>query len=385
MSSETFTFYVQPWYRKSPYYEATKRHGCTSWGLYNHMLLPTLYEDPVAEYRALLNDVTLWDVSVERCVEVRGPDAFDLVNLITCRDLTKVAVMQARYVLLTAPWGGIVNDPVLLRLAEDRFWLALADSDALLYVAGVAGARGMDVRIFEADVAPMQVQGPRSKDVMRDLFGDAVAGLRYYFCAESELDGIPVVISRTGWTGEVGYELYLQDTSRGDDLFERVFQAGEPYGIRVIAPSEARRIEAGIFNYGSDIRIEDTPLHVTGLEKYVEWGQEQDFLGRRRLEEIRDGGLLDRKLVGIDIGGVPMTDEGALNDFWTLVRGDAALGRVTAGAWSPRLERNIGYAWVPIRWEAPGSEFEALTPRGRVPVRVAPLPFVDPSKDTPKG
>ncbi len=349
------------------------------------MLLPTLYEDPVTEYRSLLEDVTLWDVAVERCVEVRGPDAFDLVNLVTCRDLTKVDTMQARYVLLTAPWGGIVNDPVLLRLDRNRFWLALADSDALLFLAGVAGGRGMDVAIFEADVAPMQVQGPRSKDVVRDLFGDEVADLRYYFCAESAVDGIPVVVSRTGWTGEVGYEIYLQDTSRGDELFERVFQAGEPFGMRVIAPSEARRIEAGIFNYGSDIRVEDTPLHVTGLEKYVEWDQPTPFLGRERLEEIRDGNLIDRKLVGVEIGGAPMTDEGALNDLWPLFKGEARLGRITAGAWSPRLGRNIGYAWVPIRWEEPGSTFEAVTPRGRLPVTVAPLPFVDPAKDIPKS
>ena len=383
--SETFTFYIQPWYRKSPYFESTKRAGCRSWGLYNHMLLPTLYDDPVTEYWALLNGVTMWDVAVERCVEISGPGALEFTNLLTCRDLTTCAVGQCKYVLLTDATGGIVNDPVLLRLAEDRFWLALADSDALLYLAGVAGARGMDVSIFEADVAPMQIQGPRSKDVMRDLFGDAVADLRYYFCAEAEVDGISVVISRTGWTGEVGYELYLQDASRGDQLFERVFQAGEPYGIRVIAPSEARRIEAGIFNYGSDIRNEDTPLHVSGLERFVEWDQEADFLGRERLEEIRDGDLIDRKLVGIDIGGEPMRDEGALNDFWPLVKGDARVGRVTAGAWSPRLERNIGYAWVPIRWEAPGSTFEAETPRGRVPVTVASLPFVDPTKDIPKS
>jgi aminomethyltransferase len=293
--------------------------------------------------------------------------------------------MQARYVLLTAPWGGIVNDPVLLRLDEKRFWLALADSDALLYVVGVAGGNGMDAAIFEADVSPMQIQGPRSKDVIRDLFGDEVADLRYYFCAESHVDGIPVVISRTGWTGEVGYEVYLQDPSRGDELFERVFQAGEPYGIRVIAPSEARRIEAGIFNYGSDIRVEDTPLHATGLEKYVEWDQEADFIGRQRLQEIRDGDLLDRKLVGVEIGGAPMTDEGALNDFWPLFKGDARIGRITAGAWSPRLEKNVGYAWVPIRWVEPGSDLEADTPRGRVPVTVAPLPFVDAAKDIPKS
>jgi glycine cleavage system aminomethyltransferase T len=385
VASETFTFYIQPWYRKSPYFEATKRHGCKSWGLYNHMLLPTLYDDPIAEYWALVNDVTLWDVAVERCVEVRGRDAFELVDSITCRDLSKVEVMQARYVPIMSPWGGIVNDPVLLRLDEDRFWLALADSDALLYVAGVAGGRGLDVEIFEADAAPLQIQGPRSRDLVRDLLGDDVADLHYYFCADANVDGIPVIVSRTGWTGEIGFELYLQDTSRGDELFERIVRTGEPYGLRVIAPSEARRIEAGIFNYGSDMRIEDTPLHVSGLEKYVEWNKDRDFLGRQRLMEIRDGNLLDRKLVGIEIGGDPMTDEGALNDFWPLVKEDARLGRVTAGAWSPRLEKNVGYGWVPIRWEEPGSELEAETPRGRVAVTVAPLPFVDPNKDVPKS
>jgi aminomethyltransferase len=384
VASETFTFYVQPWYRKSPYYEATKRHGCRSWGLYNHMLLPTLYDDPVTEYRALLEDVTVWDVAVERCVEISGPDAFELTNLVTCRDLTKVAVMQARYVLLTTHWGGIVNDPVLLRLDEDRFWLALADSDALLFVAGVAAGRGMDVEIRETDVAPMQVQGPRSKELIRDLLGDAVADLRYYFCAESELDGIPLLVSRTGWTGEVGFELYLRDPARGDDLFERVLEAGEPYGARAIAPSEARRIEAGIFNYGSDMRVDDTPLHVTGLERYVELDQDQDFIGRTALAKLAEEGV-DRKLVGVDIGGDPMTDEGALNDVWPVREpgGAEPIGRVTAGAWSPRLERNVGYAWVPATHLEPGTRLAIDSPAGERPATVAALPFVDPEKRIP--
>jgi aminomethyltransferase len=383
MASETFTFYVQPWYRKSPYFEATKRHGCKSWGLYNHMLLPTMYDDPVTEYNALLHDVTLWDVSVERCIEIRGRDAFELTNLITCRDLTKVDVMQARYVLLTTAWGGIVNDPVLLRLAEDRFWLALADSDALLYVAGVAAGRGFDVEIEEADVAPMQIQGPRSKDVIRDLLGDEVADLRYYWCAEAEVDGIPVVVSRTGWTGEVGYEIYGQDSARGDRLFEAVYAAGEPYSMRVIAPSEARRIEAGIFNYGSDMRASDTPLHITGLEKYVESDQAHDFLGREALARLAETGV-DRKLVGIDIGGDPMTDEGALNDFWPVHKpGGAQIGRVTAGAWSPRLERNVGYAWVPSSHMGEGTELEVASSTGVRSGAVARLPFVDAEKRTP--
>ena len=389
MASETFTFYVQPWYRKSAYYEASKRAGCTSWGLYNHMLLPTLYDDPITEYWALVNDVTIWDVSVERCVEITGRDAFAFTNLLTCRDLTTCAVGQCKYVLITARRGGIVNDPVLLRLEEDRFWLALADSDALLYAKGVAAFAGLEVNIEEADVSPMQVQGPRSKDVVRSLFGDAIADLRYYRCAEASVDGIPVVVSRTGWTGEVGYEIYLRDAARGDGLWRRVEEAGEPFGIRAIAPSEARRIEAGIFNYGSDIRPEDTPFHVTGLERYVELDQAQDFIGKEALARLAEEGV-DRKLVGIVIEGEPMTDEGALNDFWPVhaerrgaPAGDAAIGRVTAGAWSPRLEKNIGYAWVPSSHIEEGTTLEVRSSTGPRRAIVSALPFFDPAKQVP--
>jgi aminomethyltransferase len=355
------------------------------------MLLPTLYDDPVAEYWALLHDVTMWDVAVERCVEITGPDAFEFTNLLTCRDLTTCAVGQCKYVLITARRGGIVNDPVLLRLEENRFWLALADSDALLYAKGVAAFAGLDVDIEEADVSPMQIQGPRSKDVIRALFGDAVADLRYYWCAEAEVNGIPLVVSRTGWTGEIGYELYLRDASRGDELWRLVEEVGGPYGIRAIAPSEARRIEAGIFNYGSDMRPEDTPFHITGLERLVELDQEADFIGKDALRRIAEEGV-DRKLVGIDIGGAPMSDEGALNDFWpvhdasdTNDEGEGAIGRVTAGAWSPRLERNIGYAWVPATHMAVGTTLALDAHDGTREATVAALPFVDPSKEIPKS
>jgi glycine cleavage system aminomethyltransferase T len=383
--SETFTFYIQPWYRKSPYFESTKRAGCRSWGLYNHMLLPTLYDDPVTEYWALLNGVTMWDVAVERCVEISGPDAFEFTNLLTCRDLTTCAVGQCKYVLLTARRGGIVNDPVLLRLEEDRFWLALADSDALLYAKGVAAFAGLDVDIEEADVSPMQIQGPKSKDVVRGLFGDEIADLRYYWCAEAEVNGIPVVVSRTGWTGEVGYEVYLQDASRGEELWRLVEEAGAPFDIRAIAPSEARRIEAGIFNYGSDMRPEDTPFHITGLERLVELDQEAHFIGKGALRRIAEEGV-DRKLVGIDIGGAPMSDEGALNDLWPVDDpGGDRIGRVTAGAWSPRLERNIGYAWVPATHMAVGTPLALEAHDGKRHATVAALPFVDPTKEIPKS
>ena len=193
-----------PWYRRSPYFEATLRAGCSAYDIYQHMYHPNTYGDPVEEYWALVNDVTLWDVSVERIVEITGPDASAFTNLLTCRDLTTCAVKQGKYVLITAPDGGIVNDPVLLRVEENRWWLALADSDAGLYAMGVAVNSGLDVHVGHPEVYPVQVQGPKAKDTMRDLFGDWILDMKYYWCDEADLDGIPVVISRTGWTAVVG-------------------------------------------------------------------------------------------------------------------------------------------------------------------------------------
>src|SRR4051812_28327175 len=382
MMQETFPFYIQPWYRKSPFFEATKRAGCKSWGLYNHMLLPTLYDDPVTEYWALLNDVTMWDVSVERIVEITGPDAYELTNRITCRDLSTCDVMQCKYVLLTSAEGGIVNDPILLRLGEQHFWLALADSDALLYAAGVAAGSGLDVTIREPDVAPMQIQGPKSKDVIRTLFGDDVADLRYYWCAETELDGIPLVVSRTGWTGEVGYEIYLRDGSRGGDLWDRIMEAGRPHDIRPIAPCEARRIEAGIFNYGSDMTIENNPFEVSGLERLVE-PQDADYIGKAALERIRTEGV-SRKLVGLEVAGEALPFE--IAEKRPALHDGRAVGTVTDLIWSPRLEKNIGYVWMPIDLAGAGTELEIVGPDGsHAAGRTAALPFIDPKKQVPLG
>ena len=257
---ENTTLNWGPWYRKSPFFEATLRAGCSAYDVYQHMYHPNTYGDPVEEYWALVNDVTLWDVSVERIVEITGPDASAFTNLLTCRDLTKCAVKQGKYMLVTAEDGGIVNDPVLLRVEENRWWLALADSDAGLYAMGVAVNSGLDVQVGHPDVYPVQVQGPKAKETMRDLFGDWILDMKYYWCDEADLDGIPVVISRTGWTAVVGYEIYLRDPSRGDDLWERILDAGKPYNIRVTPSSDIRRIEAGIFDWGSDIGLTDNPF-----------------------------------------------------------------------------------------------------------------------------
>ena len=376
----SFPLYVASWYRKSPYWERTVEAGCKSWDLYNHMLIPTFYDDDEDEYWHLLKHVTLWDVAVERQVEITGPDATAFTQLLTCRDLSMCEVGQCKYAPLIAPDGGIVNDPILLRLGRDHFWLSLADSDALLYAKGVQALAGLEVTVQEPDVSPLQVQGPKSKPLIRDLFGDEVVNLRYYRCIESDLDGIPVVVSRTGWTGEVGYEIYLRDSSRGPDLWDRVMEAGRPHEIRAIAPSEQRRIEAGIFNYGSDMTIENNPFEITGMERLVEFTA--DFIGRATLERIAVQGVR-RKLVGVEFGGEPFRMW--LEDFWPVVRDGMAVGRLTSAGRSFRLEKNIGYAWVPAELAEPGTELELQSPNGQVPAVTAALPFLDPGKDIPKA
>jgi aminomethyltransferase len=372
----SFTFYTATWYRRSPYWQRTVEAGCTSWDLYNHMLIPTLYDDDETEYWHLL----IWDVGVERQVEITGPDAARFAQLLTCRDLSRCAVMQCKYAPIIAPTGGIVNDPILLRLGEHHFWLSLADSDTLLYALGVQAFAGLDVTLREPDVSPLQVQGPKSKDVIRDLFGEEVSGLRYYWCWEGDLDGIPVVVSRTGWTGEVGYEIYLRDGSRGSELWDRVMEAGTPYEIRPIAPSDQRRLEAGIFNYGNDMTVEDTPFHVSGMERLVELDAE--FIGKEALQRIADEGV-DRKLVGVEFGGEPFRMW--LDDFWPVRRGGEVVGKLTSASHSFRLKKNLGYAWVPIALAGPGNEIELESPDGPVRAVTASLPFWDPNKDVPKG
>ena len=374
--------YFRPWYKKSPYFEATQRAGCKSYELYNHMYLPGYYSSFEDEYWHLLEHVCLWDVAVERCVEITGPDAHRFTNMLTCRDLNRCAVGQAKYALITAPDGGILNDPVLLRLGENHYWLALADSDTLLYAKGVQACAGLDVEVNEADSWPVQVQGPKSKDVMRALFGDVIDTIRYYWTLQTDLDGIPVVISRTGWTAEVGFEIYLREYSRGLELWDRILEAGKPFNIKPTGPSDVRRMEAGIFNWGPDLNWRDNPFEVTGLERLVE-EQEEDYVGKEALERIRREGV-KRKLVGIEIGDQEMPEE--MMEFWDVLKEGAEVGHVTNAVWSPRLKKNIGYAWVPIELSPPGTALEVAWPfDGPAKATVVPMPFYDPEKEIPKA
>ena len=373
------TLWFGPWYRKSPYFEATRRAGCTAYDIYNHMYLPGYFDDPVKEYWHLLEHVTLWDVGVERIVEISGPDALAFTNLLTCRDLTRCQVWQCKYAPLLAEHGGIINDPILLRIGEGRFWLSLADSDAGLWARGVAWGAGLDVEIAEPDVYPLQVQGRYARDVMAELFAEEVTGLRYYWCAETSLDGIAVVVSRTGWTGEVGYEVYLKDPARGDDLWNRIMEAGREHGIRPIAPCEPRRVEAGIFNYGSDITIESTPLEVMGMERLVE-EQDADYIGQEALARQQARGV-SRRLVGVEVAGGPLASE--ISEARPALHQGREVGTVTVLLHSPRLDRNIGYVWVPVELAEPGTPLEVGLADGRRPARTAAIPFLDPRKRIP--
>jgi glycine cleavage system aminomethyltransferase T len=365
--------------RRSPYYEAEQRHGPLGYTVYNHMLFPIRYADFEEEYWHLLRHVTLWDVAVERCLEISGPDGFAFTQLLTPRDLSKCAVGQAKYVLVTAPDGGILNDPVLTRMDENRFWLALASSDVLLYAKGLAAHAGMDVRLEEVDVHPLQVQGPRSKDVLRALVGDEILDLRYYFFTEIDIDGIPVVVTRTGWTSEVGYEIYLCDGSRGTDLWERIIAAGEPYQIRPTGPSDIRRIEGGIFNWGADMTYENNPFEM-GLDRLVD--TDVDCVARDALRRIREEGV-SRRIVGVELDGERLPQ---LNfTKWPVERDGERVGKVTSAIYSPRLEKNIGYAWVPADRAEPGERFDVSSEWGDRAATVVPMPFVDPEKTIPVG
>ncbi len=370
--------------KKSPYFYGSRKHGVAMYSVYNHHYHPRHYGDPFEEYWQLLNGVTLWDVGgAERQVEITGPDAFTFTNLLTPRDLTKCDVGQCKYAFITDEKGGIINDPVLLRLDENHFWLSLADSDVLLWAKGLAYNSGLNVEIGEPDVGPMQIQGPKSKEVMTDLFGESILDVPYYYMERKELDGMELVVSRTGYSGELGYELYLKNTSRdGLKLWDRVIQAGEPHGLLPIGPCHIRRIEGGILAHGADMTIENNPYEVGyGYKWMVEFDQEADFVGKEALRRISEEGV-KQKLVGVEIGGESLGayNDGSMIDFFPVYDEGRHIGKVTSACYSPRLEKNIGFAMVPIEYADLGTKFEVETPTGRTSAVVVEKPFFKPEK-----
>jgi aminomethyltransferase len=367
--------------RRTPYHEATQKHDPKGFTVYNHMYFPIRFDSFEEEFETLLTGVTLWDVAVERCLEIGGPDGFRFAQLLTPRDLSTCAVGQGKYVLICDSDGGIVNDPVLTRMDENTFWFALASSDALLFARGLKNAYPeLDVTIREADVAPLQVQGPKSRDLMAKLLGPEILDLRYYFWTESKIAGAPVVITRTGWTSEVGYEVYLTDTTKGVEVYEAIMEAGQEFGIRPTGPSDIRRIEGAIFNWGADMTYDNNPLEM-GLERLVDWGlDDASSISMAALRSIKERGVR-QKVNGLELDGDPFPE---LNNLkWPVVDAGERIGAVTSAIYSPRLERNIGFAWLPVERSTLGERVTVETEWGPRHGVVVEMPFVDPSKQIP--
>jgi aminomethyltransferase len=374
MTSDGFGFGTQ--IRKSPYFEATVRWGAKGFSVYNHMYIPRDFGDPEQNFWNLVNDAILCDVAVERQVEITGPDAARFVQMLTPRDLSTMAVGQCKYVLITNADGGILNDPILLRLAENHFWISLADSDILLWAQGVAVHSGLDVTIGEPDVSPLQLQGPKSGEIMQALFGDSIMDLRYYWLREVDLDGIPLIVSRTGWSSELGYEIYLRDSAHGDALWERIMATGMAFGLKPGHTSSIRRIEGGMLSYHADADINTNPYEL-GLDRLVNLDMEADFIGKAALRRIRQEGV-SRKQVGLIIDCEPM--QGPNTTFWPINKDGAAIGKVTSAVYSPRLDKNIALAMVAADHAHIGVEIEVVTPSGPTRATIVERPFFDPKK-----
>ena len=365
--------------RKSPFFDATVRWGAKGFSVYNHMYIPRDFGDPEQNFWNLVNEAILCDVAVERQVEITGPDAAKFVQMLTPRNLSKMAVGQCKYILITNQDGGILNDPVLLRLAENHFWISLADSDILLWAQGVAVHAGLDVSIREPDVSPLQLQGPKSGDIMAALFGEEIRELKYYWLRHLQLDDIPLVVSRTGWSSELGYEIYLQDGSKGDQLWERLMEVGGPMGLKPGHTSSVRRIEGAMLSYHADADITTNPYEV-GLGRLVDTDMAAEFIGKAALQKIKQAGPR-RKQVGLVLDMPAL--KGPNTRYWPIHTSDketGAVGKVTSAVYSPRLQKNIALAMVGIDHTEIGTQLEVQVFDAMVPATVVAIPFFDPQK-----
>jgi len=357
--------------RKSPFYDATVRCGVSTFTVYNHMLMPTCFDSPEADYWNLVTATTLWDVAAERQVEINGKDAFRLVRMLTPCNLSEISNGQCKYAPLVDDGGGMINDPLITRLDDDRFWISLADSDVLLWVKGVASGGSLDVEIFEPDVSPLALQGPKSPAVANSLFGDWIDSLGFFRLRKTELAGIPLVVARSGWSKQGGFEFYLLDASRGNELWDRVMQAGKPFGIAPGTPNTIERVESGLLSYGNDMTLENNPLEI-GLEKFCDLDQEFDFIGKAALREIRRVGVR-RKLVGLTMGEVRLPG----NEHWWPVLDDSGnpVGKVTSAVYSPRLQRYIGFALLETAQAFSGNTVRVDSVHGEISGEVGPAHF----------
>jgi len=363
-------------FRKSCFFDATVRYGVKGFVTYNHMLLPSTFRTVREEYDSLVNDVCLWDVGAQRQIQLVGPDAFTLAQMITPRNLKTMKIGDCRYAIITDERGCVLNDPIVIKVAEDRFWFSIADSDLLLWVKALALGKSLDVRVTEAEVSPVAVQGPKSVDLMRDLFGDWVDDLKYYKFKQTELAGMPMLVARSGWSPERGYELYLQDETRGEELWERIMEAGQKYNCMPGVPNQIRRIEGGMLSYGADIDGNHNVFEL-GLPKFmIDLEKEGGFIGQAALKRLVAGGGPTRKVVGLVFpkdGQMP----GTVFKTWNVRDlGGHLVGSVGSACFSPLMDTSIAIATMEMHATTPGAEVMVQTGNGPLIAHVHELPFM---------
>ncbi len=362
--------------RKSPYSNAALRWGAKGFSVYNHMYIPRDFGDPVQNFWNLINDAILCDVAVERQVEIIGPDAAQFTQYLCCRDLSTCAVGQCKYVLITDQDGGIINDPILLKLGENHFWLSIADSDVILWAKGLAAGMGMDVTITEPDVSPLQLQGPKSRDILRAVFGDAPADLKYYRFMEYDWNGTTLIISRTGWSSELGYEIFLTDGSKGDELWELLMTVGGPMGLYPGHTSSIRRIEGGMLSYHADVTLENNPYEI-GMDRLVDLDMDADFVSKAALTRIKAEGVTQRQ-IGVVITGDPL--EGSNDEKWPIMIDGRRVGMITSAIHSPRLEQNIALGLIAADHADIGTQVSIVMGKESRTATIVEKPFYDPKK-----
>ena len=381
MSQELDDFGFGTQIRKSPFFDATIRWGAQGFSVYNHMYIPRDFGDPEQNFWNLLNDAILCDVAVERQVQIKGPDASKFVQMMSPRDLSNMQVGQCKYVILTNQFGGVLNDPVLLRVEEDCYWFSLADSDVLFWALGLASNGDYDVEITEPDVSPLQLQGPKSRDIMIKLFGDEIKDLKYYWFKNLKLGDINLLVSRTGWSSELGYEIFLLNTEEGDEVYETIMQVGKDIGLHAGHTSTIRRIEGGMLSYHSDMNI-DTNLLELGMDRLVDLDKDFDFIGKNALQKIAKEGVKNMQ-VGLVIHDDPMPRPNT--KYWNIYNNKSMVGKVTSAVYSPRLKKNIALAMVDINSSVIGTKLTVEKDNKVIDAEVVEKPFYDPKKSITKS
>ncbi len=362
--------------RKSPFFDATVRWGAKDFSVYNHMYIPRDFGNPEQNFWNLINEAILCDVAVERQVQVKGPDASKFVQMMTPRDLSNMQVGQCKYVILTNQFGGILNDPVMLKVEEDCYWFSLADSDILFWAQGLNAKFEYDVDITEPDVSPLQLQGPKSKDIMVKIFGEEILSLKYYWFKKFKLGNINLLISRTGWSSEFGYEIFLLNSNDGDEVYETLMQEGKHLGLHPGHTSTIRRIEGGMLSYHSDMDINTNPFELD-LDKFIDLDGSFNFIGKDALIEIKKSGI-KRKQVGLIIDCEQFNRPNTKK--WDILDAKENIGYVTSAVYSPRLKQNIALAMVNISYAEINTHLQININNNLVDAVVTEKPFFDPNK-----